>query len=206
MTKITQDEFYDRQEYCFSTDSGRPLIDNIEDNYGLTAEQRDAEIEGYMRQFDDLDNLTLAKPPAPSWNEADLEGVEIIRIERHNTRYDRVYIECRELDNLLTGLDANSDEYGAGMSKLADAKRRLAIEGERSTDDVYRKFEEIDEWRATVGKEDYNASRRVSEQPNQMTPKDVLAVETPEQKKERLRQRNNELARQRHAKVKGKAE
>jgi hypothetical protein len=208
MTKITKSDFEDRLERCFNPENAPKLFDNSNDDYnstaeqedyGLTAEQETVDLDDWIRE---INSLAPAKPLNIVWTEDDLKDVEIIQVARHKTRYDLVFNERCELDDLLLGLDPNSDEYGVAMSRLADVKRRMAIEIKRSTDDIYRKYEQVNKWRATEGKDDYNTSRRVSDQPNQMTPKEVLATERPEQKQERLRLRNNQLARQRHAKGK----
>ena len=90
------------------------------------------------------------------------------------------------------------------MAELAEVNRRIKIELERSTDDTYRKRERIDEYKLTIGKDERNASRRDRPEANVMTPKEVLAAETPDEKVKRLRERKKETQALRRQKKKAK--
>ena len=85
------------------------------------------------------------------------------------------------------------------MAELAEVKRRIKIELERAIDDTYRERERIDEYKLTTGKDERNASRRVRSEANVMTPKEVLAAETPEEKAKRIHERKMERQAQRRA-------
>jgi len=205
MPEITEAEFFDRLERAFDPHVERPLVDTQALCFGPTDEQVNRRYDAILDQLDDLDNLE-PYTPIPIFTEADFEDVEKLPIQRPYTpRYDRLFLKRVALEEELANLDSGSAPYHEAMAELARVMGKIKTELERSTDDVFREREGIDEWRATTGKDEFNASRRDREEANQMTPKEVLAVETPEEKKERLRKRDSELKRNKRAILKAKA-
>jgi hypothetical protein len=160
-----------------------------------------------LAALDDLENFKVLDPIAPLFSLDDLEAVraeaEVVPvIYEYVSRYDRAFIQVRELEAELENANEGSARYHEVMGQLASAKGRMKIELQNSTDDNFRKFEVNDEWKLTTGKQERNQSRRDREEPNQMTSKEVLANETPEEKKERMRTDNTERKRKERAKKK----
>lgn len=201
MHDLTEDEFRDRLEQLFDPLVVRPISDDASElDLGATNDDLEAE---FLAMLNDLDNLQ--PPPRPLYTEADYEAIradlEILRDEpAYISRYDRLFRARNEIEKNLAELDQDHPEYHSEMARLADLNVRIRTALKRAQDDHFREYERIDEWRLTH-KEEYNASRRVRKRPNKMTPKDVLASETSEQKKERLRQRDRELKAEKRARM-----
>jgi hypothetical protein len=118
------------------------------------------------------------------------EEITAWRIEKEPTRmsrYDRAFVKKRTLQSKY---DAEADLHKKQLIglQLAKAKKVLATELERGADETWRERDRIDEWRAGAGRDERNTSRRnVRIKPNLMTPKSILASETPEQREQRER-------------------
>lgn len=171
----------------------------------------------------ELDDLALTERPI-SRDEAELAEVELIAggllpeplpeivtevespepIERNYTSpYDRLIAERVKLVERQKSSRAHSESAQAVIAAQLDrTNERIRIELEREGDDGWRKRRGVDAWRAGPGREEYNASRRKRAKPNKMTPKEILASETPEEKKARLRRADAERKRRARAAAK----
>lgn len=201
MPDLTDAEFQERLDRAFDPHNVRPLADAPGIDIGVN---RYGELlEAALAALSDPDNLEDYFP-APVFTESEMEqaraeaDIQPITPD-YVSRYDRAIERRIELEDELSTLDRESPRYSEAMSELAEVHKRINTELERATDDIYRERQRIDEYRATTGREEFNASRRDRAEPNVMTPKEVLAAETPEEKKERLRKRDSELKRKKRA-------
>tara|TARA_R110002049_G_scaffold10127_1_gene50163 strand:- start:126515 stop:127165 length:651 start_codon:yes stop_codon:yes gene_type:complete len=198
MSKMTEPEFYDRLDRASDPLTVRKLKDDDDLSCGGDGSAKYDDVFSQLDSLSKGDDAAISARPNRLFSDADYERVRedtpALKIVREYTpRYDRAFQELRALENKLAILTAETPEYHEAMAQLSKVKSRVKIELERSTDDRYRENERTDEWRATTGKEEFKASRRVRETANQMTPKEVLAAETPEEKNERIRKRGSEL-------------
>lgn len=206
MPDISEDEFNERMERAFDPTARRSLIEPAHIDLGPTDDQRRDQLDAYMAQFDDLDALDYTAP-APIFTDEELDEVRAENpatpvTPAYTSRYDRQFLKRIELDKELANLNTSAPRYHVAMAELAEVRRRIKIELDRSTDDTYRERERADEYKLTIGKDERNADRRDRPDANVMTPKEVLAAETPEEKKKREHQRRLELQRIRRAKGK----
>jgi len=142
--------------------------------------------------------------PGPRFTDEELDAIRAERpaipiVHGYTSRYDRQFKKRAPLEEELATLTPEEPRYHEAMAEFAEVNRRIKIELERSTDDKYREHERIDEYKATIGKDQRNTSRRVRSEANVMTPKEVLAAETPEEKAKRIHERKMELQAQRRA-------
>lgn len=202
MNDITEAEFYDRCDRAFDPHACRSLIAPDEISLGPTDDQWRARNDAIIAQLDDLDSIV---PYAPTFTDAEIEAARAECpatpiIPAYISRYDRQIKKRAALEAEIADLDSNAPRYHQAMSELVATRDRIKIELKRSTDDQFRERERIDEWKLTIGKDERNASRRNRPVANAMTPKEVLATETPEEKAARKRKRDTELKRIKRAK------
>lgn len=193
--------------------SGEPLppADTDELSLGASTEEQqrraEAELDAALALLDD-DAEIPAEPNAgrmvaPLWTPEELAAgdYEVIRHEGALTPYDRAFVEVRRLEEERLAVEPGSDAERQVIGDLAQAKGRLKLETKRSTDDTWRQRRTVDEWRRGIGRDEYNASRRkVRTRPNRMTPKDVLAAMTPEEREQHKKAKDADrkwIARQR---------
>lgn len=110
------------------------------------------------------------------------------------TPYDKRRAELRDLEAKRDAILSKSEQTAEDQKRLTvlgplidKAQARFDREGARALDDTYRKRRGIDEWRAGVGREEYNAKRRNRPEPNA-----DLSELTPEQKKRRKQDQTND--------------
>lgn len=118
------------------------------------------------------------------------------------TPYDKARQAVTDAEILRDVAEPGSDEYHRAMADLAEKKRAFKVEQERATDPTYRKRRATDEWRAGLGRDEYNASRRDKERPNTMTPKDVLNAMTPEERAQHVKDQKADSANRARATMK----
>ena len=213
MTSLSDDEFYssrrqhefeDRMDRAFDPQTCHSLSDSGEISWG-----GDGGKAAILAAIDALANDEDIPDLHPGQRFTD-EELEAIRADHpatpivhgYTSRYDRQFKKRAPLEQELATLTPEEPRYHEVMAELAEVNRRIKIELERSTDDTYRKRERIDEYKLTIGKDERNASRRDRPEANVMTPKEVLAAETPDEKVKRLRERKKETQALRRAKKK----
>jgi hypothetical protein len=203
MPDITEDEFNDRMDRAFDPLNHRSLIESADLNLGGDGVGADAAV---MAQIEALlngdDSLVIFPPQGFTEDElaaARAESPATPVTRAYTSRYDREFRKRVALDEEIAKLDPTAPRYHEAMADLAQTRDRMKTELERSTDDQFRERERIDEWKMTVGKDERNASRRSRPTANEMTPKEILAAETPTERKDRIRKRDSELKRQKRA-------
>ncbi|MFG6562581.1 hypothetical protein ACGYLI_00050 [Sulfitobacter sp. 1A13421] len=196
-----QREFEDRMERAFDPHTRHSLTDRGEISMGGDGGMSALFAAlGALENDEDIPDMR----PGPRFNDEELEAIRAehpaIQIERdYTSRYDRQFKKRVALENELPTHSPEEPRYHEVMAELAEVKRRIKIELERAIDDTYRERERIDEYKLTAGKDERNASRRVRSEANVMTPKEVLAAETPEEKAKRIHERKMERQAQRRA-------
>lgn len=206
MTDLTQAEFYDRCERAFDPHVRCSLVEPADLNAGGHGQAANAAILARMDALLRGDALPDA-PALLSYTEAELEAAHAENaatpiIPAYTSRYDRQIKKRTALEKELADLTPDTPRYHEAMADLAETKKRIKIELDRSTDDKFRELERVDEYKLTIGKDERNTSRRKRPVANAMTPKEVLAAETPEEKKARLLKRDAERKRLSRAKAK----
>ncbi len=130
----------------------------------------------------------------PKSSQYEDEGFEIITHEPKLTRLDKARHKCSELEAKHESLSSienlSPDEVrllAVVERQLAEARQRYALENKRAADDVFRRNEAIDEWRASEeGRLVYNAMRRtVRDKPNA----DLKGMTEAEKEQHRLDQK-----------------
>lgn len=213
MTNLSDEEFYgsrrqrefeDRMDRAFDPQTRHSLSDSGEISWGGDG-GKDAILAAMdaLANNEDIPDLR----PGPRFNDEELEAIRADHpatpiVHGYTSRYDRQFKKRAPLEQELATLTPEEPRYHKVMAELAEVNRRIKIELERSTDDTYRKLERIDEYKLTIGKDERNASRRDRPEANVMTPKEVLAAETPDEKVKRLRERKKETQALRRAKKK----
>ena len=112
----------------------------------------------------------MLKPTLPTDDDDEGPFYEVSRL----TPYDRRFTELRALEAKRDAIKANvvlTDKHMRTLAVLSleieVAQRRFRLESARSLDDVWRRRRSIDEWRAEIGRDQYNCSRRkVRSSPN----------------------------------------
>lgn len=203
MTDITEAEFNDRLERAFDPLNCRSLIEPADLDLGGSGDAANAavlaQINALMNDEDFPDVYTSRAFTEDELAAARAECPAVPVSHAYTSRYDRQFKKRNALEAEIADLDPTAPRYHEAMAELAATRSQIKIELERSTDDKFRERERIDEWKLTIGKEERNASRRNRLDPNVMTPKEMLAAETPVEKKERIRQRDTELKRLKRA-------
>jgi hypothetical protein len=208
MSDITKAEFDDRVERAFDPINQRSLIDSPDLNLGGNGDAANAavlaQIDALMNDGDFPDVYNSQAFTEDELDAARAECPAVPVTHAYTSRYDRQFKKRIALEAEIADLDPTALRYHEAMAELATTRDRIKIELERSTNDKFREHERIDEWKKTGGKDDRNASRRNRPKANKMTPKEILAAETPAEKIERKRQRDTELKRQKRAAEKAK--
>jgi hypothetical protein len=203
MTDTTEAEFNDRLERAFDPLNRRSLIEPADLDLSFSGDAANAavlaQIDALMNDEDFPDAYTSQAFTEDELDAARAECPAEPVSHAYTLRYDRQFKKRVTLEAEIADLDPTAPRYHEAMAELATTRGQIKIELERSTDDKFRERERIDEWRLTIGKDERNASRRNRPNANQMTPKEILAAETPAEKKERMRQRDTELKRQKRA-------
>lgn len=138
----------------------------------------------------------------PELSQEEIEAERIYEEPAYKSRYDRIFVKTRKLEaewkDLQDDPTATPEQKSELSAKVAAARLQLKKELKRGLDDVARRHEAIDEWRATVGREQYNAGRRKT----RTTPNERLMHLTKEEKAQRKKDQSAEInwcARQRKA-------
>lgn len=213
MTNLSDEEFYgsrrqrefeDRIDRAFDPQTRNSLSDSGEISCGGDG-GKDAILAAMdaLANNEDIPDLR----PGPRFNDEELEAIRADHpatpiVHGYTSRYDRHFKKRAPLEQELATLTPDEPRYHEVMAELAEVNRRIKIELERSTDDTYRKLERIDEYKLTIGKDERNVSRRDRPEANVMTPKEVLAAETPNEKAKRVHKRKLENQALRRAKKK----
>ena len=201
---LRQREFEDRMDRAFDPQTRHSLSDRGEISCGGDG-GKDAILAAMDALVNDEDIPDLH--PGPRFTDEELEAIRADHpatpiVHGYTSRYDRQFKKRALLEQELTTLTPEDPRYHVVMAELAEVNRKVKIELERSTDDTYRKLERIDEYKLTIGKDERKASRRDRPEANVMTPKEVLAAETPNEKAKRLRERKKKTQALRRAKKK----
>ncbi|WP_377191021.1 hypothetical protein [Ruegeria meonggei] len=146
------------------------------------AERQSARIEAALSKLDDLDQTDEQTASVPPVRAVEASHDRIDHKPRL-TRYDKARSAETEALVQAAKSEQGSDAYHQAMSDAATARSKRKTEESRDADPVGRNQNETDRWRAEEGRPTYNASRRSRERPNDMTPQEVLAAMTPEQRK-----------------------
>ena len=111
------------------------------------------------------------------------------------TPYDRRLKELRELQGKRDAIAASGDLSDYDQRRLlvlawqiGKAQKRFDLEGERARDDDWRTRRNIDGWRAGIGREEYNSSRRKV----RILPNTDLSEMAPDQKAQYERDRRSD--------------
>ena len=199
-----QREFEDRMERAFDPHTRHSLIDRGEistgGNSGLDALMASLDALANDEDIPDADTGPIFTEEEFEAARAENPATPVIRA--YTSRYGRQIKKRVALDAEIEKLDPNLPRYHEAMAELAEVKRRIKIELDRSTDDTYRERERADEYKLTIGKDERNTDRRKRPYANVMTAKAVLAAETPDEKKAREHKRRLELQNIRRAKAK----
>ena len=125
------------------------------------------------------------------------------------TPYDRRMKELRDLQTRRDAITANGNIGTFGQRRLLVLEREIKVaqerfdhEGERARDDGWRARRGIDEWRADVGREQYNSSRRKV----RVLPNADLSEMSPDQKAQYERDRRSDSNWLKRCREKGMAE
>jgi|GEM_PF-3551151 len=123
----------------------------------------------------------VLKGTGVSFQDPDPSDPDTIMDEVRLTRYDKASRKLRDLVAKRVALPADHDARKAAILNRQIESARKAVAA--AQDDVARRRDEIDAWRADAGREEYNARRRkVRDKPNADLSKLKL---TPEQIKQR---------------------
>lgn len=110
----------------------------------------------------------------PDSGQYEEDGFEVIRPEPKLTRLDKARLKLVDLEEKYERLSAIADPSPDDVRMLAvvgaaleNARRAYGLANKRAADDVFRRNEAVDDWRAGEGREDYKKSRRgVRAEPN----------------------------------------
>ena len=199
-----QREFEDRLDRAFDPHTRHSLSDRVDISTG--GDGGKGAVFAALQALANDEDIPDMRPGA-RFTDEELEAARADNpatpvIPAYTSRYDSQIKKRVALEGELTSLTPDEARFHEVMGELAEVKRRIKTELERATDDTYRERERIDEYKLTIGKDERNIGRRDRPEANVMTPKEVLAAETPEEKKERLHKRRLELQALRRAKTK----
>lgn len=197
--------FYDIMENLDNCDqpSSSSDDDEISIGGGVQSLQLSPEIEAQLKALTNDTEWPEELQGPFAFSPEDCTPSEIIPNEpKYASRYDKLFSTRVALEKKIAAADpAKPHMLHIYIRLLENVEAKISVELERSTDDDWRKLYAIDEWRRGEGRDEYNASRRkVRPEPNVMTPKDVLAIETPEERQARVRAIKAASERRRRAK------
>lgn len=137
---------------------------------GLSDEERqardDKRLDAILAEIDELVSEDEPCVTAAFATDGSEPTYEIIRDEVCLTPYDKARSTERAADEAVEAAEEGSEEYHRAMAVLAVARAKRESEHKRGLDDGWRNRRKTDEWRQGVGREEYNASRRVRKEPN----------------------------------------
>jgi hypothetical protein len=166
-----------RQELHRDHDAG-PTIASIQER----------DLSAAVSALDDLDDLDDDTPATfitahfhfsdDDYNDRDVERIDAT--PNPACRYGKAFAKVRAIEAQLE--DAGPDDAPRITADLREANAAWDVEKARAVDDRYRKFHRVDLWRAGEGRDEYNATRRKRDLPNDHTPKEVLGAMTPDER------------------------
>lgn len=155
-----------------------------------------AEDDDEIAVYDDRSKLPAIRKPVGAFTSPDRNDPDIILDEVRITRWDKASRKWRDLRAKRDALPADTT---ARKVALLDEQIRIARQAiKRAEGDVSRRQEEIDQWRADAGREEYNAKRRKVRQKPNTDLTDLTDAEKDQRKKDQ-RADGNWLKRQRSA-------
>ncbi|HWL56528.1 MAG TPA: hypothetical protein VNQ78_07605 [Paracoccus sp. (in: a-proteobacteria)] len=130
--------------------------------------QGDSRIDALISELEAMISPVPERVPkgtGVSFQDPDPSDPDTIMDEVRLTRYDKASRKLRELEAKRAALPADPDANKVAILNLQIENARKAVAA--AQDDVARRRDEIDAWRADAGREEYNAGRRkVRDKPN----------------------------------------